>query len=260
MIRQLLATALLALGAMPTAAETIRFTFDTEADISGTLANNSWTQNEAGFYPGIGAIKTGLNTAISGYLDIERTGGVDQVIGFAFDVVTPHGVTPGFGNPDYAVQYFSQAEVSPDNGATFVLDAVLNIYQVVSFDPYFGPAPAFGPITRYDDSKNEEYPFLQNLQFQQIAGGGPDGGASWAVTRVNFSCYEYPTGGGGANGCNGYYGGNYGAWYGGTGIASSFGAVPASDPNNTPAVPLPAGLPLLLGGLGTLALLRRARH
>lgn len=255
-------TAAAILFATGAAAETIRFTFDTEADLSRTLANNSWSQNEAGSYAGIITTTTGLNAAVTGYIDIERIGGIDSVAGFALNVVTPHGVAPGFGIADYSAQFFSEFTTSSATGGTANLDpnGVLYINQVFQFDPFYGPkvGGSYSPTPYYDPNVRAEEPFMQAVQLLRVVGAGPNGEASYKVNRVDFSCYEFPNGGGGASGCNGYYLGNSGTWDNGSGLAATFGPAPSGS-GPTGAVPLPAGLPLLLAALGGLGLLGRRR-
>lgn len=254
-----LALATLALQAAPAAhAATIRFEYNTEADLSRTQANNGWWQNETGTYSGVITTITGLNAAIVGHLDIERLPGqVDRVIGYAFNVVTPHGVSPGFNNPDWQIQYSSTVDMSPEGpqASHVISELVLNIYQTAQFDPFHGPK-AFGsqsPVPYYNPDLRQTYPFRQRILFTSVAGAGPDGGAAWAVSRVEFNCHQYPNGGGGASGCNGYYSGNLGVWDRGSGLPASFGAIPV------PTVPLAPSLPLLMAGVAAFGFLRRRR-
>lgn len=258
MNRVLIAAAFAALPALSATAETYRFSFATEANLSGTLANNSWSQNESGTYSGIITTVTGLNAQVSGYLDIDRrTGQPDQIVGFSLNVITPHGVAPGFGDPDYTTQYYSSVDMSVPNGGSGILDnGALYLSQVAQFDPFYGPkvGGSHSPTPYYDSNLRQDYPFLQTVTLVQVGGAGPDGSASYAVRRVDFSCYQYPGGGSGASGCNGYYQGNHGIWDGSDGLASSYALAPAAT------VPLPAGAALLLGALAGLGALGRRRQ
>lgn len=257
------AAAALFLASSAAQATTLRFEFDTSSSLARTFNMNSWSQNSAGYYPGVITTATGLDSTVLGHIDIDTSGTTPALDDFSLAVTVPHGISSSLGNPNYTTDYFSSITLTPGAGASHSFEGgnYLHITQTFLFSPYFGPFLAGGwSSPYYNDTDTSEYLFKTTVVFAPIVGAGPGGADSWRVYSTSVACAESNLG---IASCNGFYGQNGGNWYGGDGAASAISVV--TDPGNgepggngsASVVPLPAGLPLMAGAFGVLGLLRR---
>lgn len=236
----------------PSAADVIRYTFDTEADLSRTDMMNSRQQNETGVYPGVNTTVRGKNAEVAGTLDILRLAGQqEQLSAFDLTVIMPHGVAPESGLPDFTTQFMSTVRLSSlDSAVTAtILGGSIRITREFEYVPNFGPRPPWFD-TRYSDAVSDSATFLQDVRFRQTTAGG-----AYAVRNAIVRCVSTSTS---FPECN-YYGGSQGTWdLPGSGLPASTAIVTPPPPPSP--VPLPAGAWILLSGLAGLATLRSARR
>ncbi|WP_136637080.1 VPLPA-CTERM sorting domain-containing protein [Pseudooceanicola onchidii] len=237
-----LAFAALVAGTVAAQANTIRYTYDTEAD-----------QTRTAFYPV--DITSGPNTGnsyygttgyVSGTLDIDTSGSADAILGYNLNTRLPHGYPEGSISPTSG-NFVVNANLNlsfGDGSIATVSGATITLTKIFSFDTRFGPSSL---ITNYDPNDDTLYPFEMLLNLVRQTDG------SYNVTRLQMTCKpDYFHGGA----CNSYSQSNFANWDSTSGAAVS-GVLLSENQGQTPAVPLPAGGVLLITGLAALALRKR---
>jgi hypothetical protein len=105
------------------AATVIRFAYDQEAPVAATFSTpvRQGPNQPSGSDPG--AIR-GFGGTVLGFLDVERDGAVDTVVGWSFALSVPRGTAPGRSLSDaFAVQRTHEIALTPGN-STAALDPV----------------------------------------------------------------------------------------------------------------------------------------
>lgn len=223
------------------AATLIRFTYDQEAPVAATFSSTvrQGPNQPSGSDPG--AIRGFGGTAL-GFLDVERDGTADTVVGWSFALSVPRGTAPGFSTTDtFTVQRTHEITLTAANSTAALIPS--------------GPRAGGQRITgtfmgAVNNTDSPLYPLQVRLEFNRVAGLGPEGTAGYQLYRTRVECTADTA-------CRNVFRDDVVLWNGTSGSPQTAAMLPAGGV--TP-VPLPATLPLLAGALLAVAGLRRRRR